>query len=42
MKNVLTIEESAKLIELGVSPNLASEIEYRPKKSGYGRLKYRV
>ena len=42
MKTKLTIEESAKLIELGVDPKLASEIEYRPKKSGYGRLKYRV
>lgn len=42
MKTILTPKESQRLIELGVDPKLASEIEYRPKKSGYGRLKYRV
>ena len=42
MKITLTIEESQKLIELGVDAKLASEIEYRPRKCGYGRLKYRV
>lgn len=42
MNTRLTIEESARLIKLGVDEKLASEIEYRPKKSGYGRLKYRV
>lgn len=42
IKTTLTVEESDRLIDLGVDPKLASEIEYRPKKSGYGRLKYRV
>lgn len=42
MKTTLSIKESANLIELGVDANKASEIEYRPKKCGYGRIGYRV
>lgn len=42
MKTTLTIEQSARLIDLGIDAKLASEIEYRPKSGGYGRIGYRV